>query len=96
MSASRVPSASDRVPGRTARPRPASPPLRGDADAQAENPPLAGGCVPVAVAALAAVQRCADCLSEAELREALPRVYRLTVLHDPGCPWLAARERRAR
>ena len=38
------------------------------------------------------LSRCPDCLSEAELREVLPRVWQLVVSHDPPCPWLRGRE----
>ena len=38
--------------------------------------------------------RCPDCLSDVETRWQLGELYRLTVAHDPGCPWFGARGER--
>jgi hypothetical protein len=42
----------------------------------------------------AAALRCPDCLSDAEVVEALPGVWVANVYHDPTCPTLAAIEGR--
>ena len=42
--------------------------------------------------AVSTLGRCPDCASATELREVLPRVFQLLVLHDGSCPWLRARE----